>query len=149
MNLRFKQLFISSVILMFISSVYAQDNQPSPEQRAYKFRTSLFQTFAWKLGQMAEAKAKDDEALFVQQAKDLAYLSTMIEEGFKIEGSLPEGTNAKPAIWEDFEEFQGKASNMTELTEGFTKAGAMADFDPRAFGSKACGACHRDFKVKD
>jgi len=33
---------------------------------------------------------------------------------------------------------------LTSLTKDIE----MADFDPRDFGSKACGGCHRDFRVK-
>ncbi len=144
-----RSIAVASAILLVASNGVAQDKQPTPEERAYKFRTSLFQTFAWKLGQMAQAKGKNDEAAFTQNAKDLAYLSSMIEEGFTIENSLPEGTKAKPEIWEDFAKFQGKITNMADITNGFAKEGAMSDFDPREFGSKACGSCHRDFKIKD
>jgi len=141
---------ITAIVLCSISSVViAQDKQPTPEERAYKFRTSLFQTFAWKLGQMAQAKGKGEEAAFTQHAKDLAYLSSMIEEGFAIENSLPEGTTAKPEIWEDYSKFQEKISNFADLAKGFTEPETMSGFDPREFGSKACGSCHRDFRIKD
>jgi len=72
---------------------------------------------------------------------------TLIEEGFQIENSLPEGTKAKPEIWEDYETFQSKAQALTDLATSFTEAGTMSDFDPRQFGSKTCGSCHRDFKL--
>jgi len=123
--------------------------QPTPEERAYKFRTSLFQTFSWKLGQMAGAKGKNNPDAFTKHAADLAQLSTLIEEGFQIANSLPEGTKAKPEIWEDYKKFQAKAMALTEAATGFTEAGAMANFDAREFGSKTCGGCHRDFKIKD
>lgn len=142
-------MVFASAIFVFANTGIAQDEQPTPEERAYKFRTSLFQTFAWKLGQMAQSKGKDNEAGFIQHANDLVYLSSMIEEGFSIENSLPEGTAAKPEIWQDSEKFQEKITNLAEVAQGFTKAGAMSEFDPREFGSKACGSCHRDFKVKD
>jgi len=149
MQLFIKSVAIVSAVLLMSGNAVAQDKQPTPEERAYKFRTSLFQTFSWKLGQMAGAKGQGEADAFVQHAKDLSYLSTMIEEGFKIKDSLPEGTKAKPEIWEDYAKFQEKAANMADLTNGFTSADAMVDFDPKEFGSKACGSCHRDFKVKD
>lgn len=138
---------IACACALFTNTLNAQ--QPSPEERAYKFRTSLFQTFAWKLGQMAKAKGQEDETAFIKHATDLSYLSGLIDEGFSIENSLPEGSKAKPEIWQDYAKFQEKANNMTELTNAFTKTGAMADFNPREFGSKTCGGCHRDFKIKD
>lgn len=127
----------------------AQAQQPSPEEKAYKFRTSLFQTYAWKLGQMAGAKGQDDEAAFIQHAKDLAYLSGLVEEGFTIENNIPEGSKAKPEIWQDYKKFQEKGAILTDLANEYSSAGKMADFNPREFGSKACGSCHRDFKIKD
>lgn len=140
---------LTATVLFLSVSAVAQDRQPTPEERAYKFRTSLFQTFAWKMGQLARAKAAGDKNAFDQHANDLSYLSRMIEEGFSIPDSLPDGTKAKPEIWEDFDTFKAKIQNLAERSKGLTENGAMADFDPREFGSKACGACHRDFKVKD
>lgn len=137
------------VMFLLVSWGSAHGAQPTPEERAYKFRTSLFQTFSWKLGQLAQAKGRDDQASFTQHATDLAYLSGLIEEGFTIENSLPEGSKAKPEIWQDSADFQAKITNLTSLSQGLTDASAMSDFDPREFGSKACGACHREYKIKD
>ena len=139
------RLLVVCFSVMFVTvSSHANDNPPTPEDKAFKFRTSLFQTFSWKLGQMAGAKAADDEAAFTKHQNDLVYLSSMLEEGFKIKNSIPEGSDAKPEIWEDYEGFKAKVANM----ETRTKALSMSDFDPREFGSKACGSCHRDFRVK-
>jgi cytochrome c556 len=140
-------VFATSLIFV-AGSAFAQ-KQATPEERAYKFRTSLFQTFAWKLGQMAGAKGRNDEAAFSKHATDLAQLSTLIEEGFQIKNSLPDGSKAKPEIWQDFAKFQDKANALTELATSFSSTGAMANFDVRKFGSKSCGGCHRDFKIKD
>lgn len=140
-------VFIATLIVSTTGLAHA--SQPTPEERAYKFRTSLFQTFAWKLGRMAGAKGQNDEAAFIGHAKDLVYLSGLIEEGFAIKDSMPEGSKAKAEIWQDYAEFQDKASNMTKLATDLTQTGAMDSFNPRDFGSKACGSCHRDFKVKD
>jgi len=148
MTFLFRSLLIITAITVMTEPVMAQ-KQPTPEERAYKFRTSLFQTFSWKLGQMVGAKGKNNPDAFAKHAADLAQLSTLIEEGFQIANSLPEGTKAKPEIWEDYKKFQAKAMALTEAATGFTEAGAMANFDPREFGSKSCGGCHRDFKIKD
>jgi len=148
MKFLIRSILISITIILTSAPSMAQE-QPTPEERAYKFRTSLFQTFAWKLGQMAGAKGQNDPAAFAKHATDLAQLSRLIEEGFQIENSLPEGSKAKPEIWQDYEKFQSKAQALTEAALGFSESGAMADFDPREFGSKSCGGCHRDFKFKD
>ena len=148
MKLQFKSIAFATALTLVAGSALAQ-KQPTPEERAYKFRTSLFQTFAWKLGQMAGAKGRSDETAFSKHAADLAQLSTLIEEGFQIENSMPEGSKAKAEIWQDFAKFQDKVNALTESATEFSGAGAMADFDVRKFGSKSCGGCHRDFKIKD
>ncbi|MGK0376148.1 MAG: cytochrome c556 [Arenicella sp.] len=148
MILIFRSVLFTIAIALAAGPALAQ-KKPTPEERAYKFRTSLFQTFAWKLGQMAGAKGANDEIAFSQHATDLAQLSTLIDEGFQIENSLPEGTKAKPEIWQNYEKFQKKAQDLTDAALSFSEAGSMASFDPREFGSKTCGGCHRDFKIKD
>ena len=140
-------LLASIALMMTSTSGYA--NQPTPEERAYKFRASLFQTFAWKLGRLAVSKGQNNSEAFNQHAADLVYLSGLIEEGFEIENSIPDGSKAKPEIWADYEGFKEKAANMTNLTKGLMEEGGMDSFDPRKFGSQACGSCHRSFKVKD
>jgi Cytochrome c556 len=136
------------LILFATGQAYSQEDQPTPEERAYKFRTSLFQTFGWKFGQLIGAKAQDDEAAFIKNAKDLEYLAGMLEEGFQIKDSLPEGTTAKANIWEDFETFSEKAQTLRAGVNALTQDGAMADFNPKEFGSKTCGNCHREFRIK-
>jgi len=148
MRFCFSIIATSLLTLIIASTSYAADDQPTPEERAYKFRTSLFQTFGWKYGQLIGAKAGDDEAAFNKHAQDLVNLSTLLLEGFQIKDSLPEGTEAKPEIWQDFDGFKDKAENLTNEATKLTQQGAMADFNPKDFGSKACGSCHRDFRIK-
>jgi cytochrome c556 len=145
---------LSAIVIFFalcalVTGQAFSEDEPTPEERAYKFRTSLFQTFGWKYGQLIAAKQRSDEEGFIKHAGDLVYLSTLLEEGFQIENSLPEGTRAKPEIWQDFAKFEDKAKNLNTQAKTLTEAGAMADFDPRDFGSKACGTCHRDFRIKE
>lgn len=143
-------LFCSAVLVVVATTApsIAQEKQPTPEERAYKFRTSLFQTFGFKFGRLMGAQAQGDEAMFKKHASDLQYLTTMLEEGFEIENSLPEGTEAKPNIWDDFSEFEAKADILRTAVAGLVADGGMESFDPRDFGSKNCGGCHREFRIK-
>lgn len=145
-SFRFTAALCMTVFL--INPAYAQE-QPTPAERAYEFRHGLFETFGWKLGQLYGAQAKEDAGAFKKHAKDLAYLATMLEEGFQLENSLPEGTRAKPEIWEDFDAFKEKADTLRTATNALLDEGAMESFNIRDFGSKNCGGCHRDFRVKE
>ena len=148
MKFCFRFISALTVSLLLVSPVYSQD-QPTPEERAYEFRHGLFETFGWKLGQLAGAKAKGDETAFVKHANDLAFLSTLLEEGFQIENSLPEGTRAKPEIWQDYATFKEKAQTLNEAATALTESGAMKGFDIQDFGSKICGGCHKKFRLKE
>lgn len=139
---------LAIIALFATGQAFSQEDQPTPEERALEFRTSLFQTFGWKFGQLIGAKAQDDEAAFVKHAQDLEYLASMLEEGFQIKDSLPEGTTAKANIWEDFDTFTEKAETLRAGASALAEPGAMADFNPKEFGSKTCGNCHREFRIK-
>jgi cytochrome c556 len=142
-------LYMIVVSLVLGTHAYADEAPPTPEERSYQFRTGLFQTFAWKMGQLVGAKMKNDATGFNKHAADLQYLSSMLEEGFQLENSIPEGSAAKPEIWEDFGKFEDKADTLRAAAATLTDQGAMQNFDPRDFGSKNCGGCHRDYRVKD
>lgn len=142
---RFISVFFLSVLL---STNISADEQPTPEERAFEFRDGLFHTFSWKMGQLYGAQAKEDEAAFIKHAGDLVALSSLLEEGFQIKDSIPEGSLAKPEIWQDYDSFKEKAIGLNAAAKGLTKEGAMANFNIRDFGSKNCGSCHRDFRVK-
>ena len=139
---------IAVFVAVFGAQALAQDKTPTPEERAYKFRTSLFQTFGFKFGRLMAAQAQGDEAAFKKHAADMGYLATMLEEGFEIENSLPEGTEALPAIWEDYDGFTAKAQVLRDAAASLGEDGAMASFNPREFGSKNCGGCHREYRIK-
>ena len=141
--------FALIVSLLTLAHAHADDKKPTPEERAYQFRTGMFQTFAWKMGQLVGAKMSNDSAAFNKHATDLQNLTSMLEEGFQIENSLPDGTAAKPEIWEDFDKFEERATTLRTAVAGLTEEGAMESFDPKDFGSKNCSGCHRDFKVKE
>lgn len=145
-----KNIWLPLALSLFVSTqAFADDKKPTPEERAYEFRHSIFETFAWKMGQLVGAKMKSDAAGFNKHATDLQYLASMLEEGFQIKNNIPEGSKAKPEIWSDFSKFEEKANALRTAAAGLTKDGAMESFNPRDFGSKNCGGCHRDFKVKD
>jgi cytochrome c556 len=137
-------------LLIFAQSqAYSADKRPTPEEMAYKFRHSLFETFGWKMGQLVGAKMKNDAAGFNKHATDLQNLTSMLEEGFQIKNNIPKGSHAKAEIWQDFAKFEEKADTLRAAVAGLTKEGAMDSFNPKDFGSKNCGGCHRDFKEKD
>lgn len=138
-------LSISAFTLHFA----AQAEEETAEQAAFAYRTGVLGALKWKMGQLGAAKAQGDKSAFQKHANDLVYLSGMIEEGF-IPNSLLEGSKAKPAVWENPEEFAEAAENLRIKAAELADADYdMASFDPRKFGGDTCGACHRKFKERD
>ncbi|MCH2190550.1 MAG: cytochrome c [Gammaproteobacteria bacterium] len=145
-----KNLVIVVVVVLGLvaSPADAQNIKETPEQKAFKFRTSLFQTFSWKLGQLHSAQSASDETGFINHANDLLVLAKMTGEGFEIANSMPEGTRAKSEIWEDPEGFSSKTQTFVDAVSSLTEEGAMESFKVRDFASKNCGGCHREYRTK-
>ena len=122
----------------------------SPAEKAFEFRHGLMHTIEWKFGKLVEAKMKGDKQAFHKNAVDLAFLTTMIPEGFELKDSIVKDSSAKKEIWEDWNTFLEKAKNIQQAARGLAAADyAMSSFDPRKFGGENCGACHRKFKKRD
>lgn len=82
-----------------------------------------------------------------KHAAAIADLAAMIPDVFP-KGSGEGKTDALPAIWKEFKEFNSKADDLREAAADLAKA-AMGGGDlgakVKAVG-KACGACHEDFR---
>ena len=140
------KLVIASTALLFGSSlVHAQ---ASPEQLEYDFRSGIFDIINFKSAQMTQAKDAGDQAAFQGHAADMAYLAGLITEGFQIENSVPDNSLALPSIWEDFEDFSEKASNLQAAAQALADSGDMDAFNARSFGGENCGACHREYRAR-
>ncbi len=107
------------------------------------------------MGAVVEAKS-GDLATMQQLALGLQANAAKIADLFPARSSLkdlPDKTNAKPEIWDNFEDFKTAAVNLG------TEAGKLADAansgDMAAFaaqfdatGQKGCGGCHTKFRQK-
>ena len=141
-------LLASSLTLLFSNSLLAQQDDRTPEEKAYQFRDGVFHAMEWKFGQIIQAKFAKDTAGFQSHAQDLAYLAAMIDEGF-IANSIVEGSKAKAEIWEDRKDFSKRADELETAALALSKSDDLDAFSPRKFGGEHCGGCHRRFKVKE
>ena len=140
---------LSLTITTAVTMAQMRDTR-SPAEKAFEFRHGLMHTIEWKFGKLVEAKMKGDKTAFHKNATDLAFLTTMIPEGFELKNSIVKDSNAKKEIWEDWDTFLEKAKNIQQATRGLAAADYdMSTFDPRKFGGENCGACHRKFKERD
>lgn len=126
----------------------------SPEGRAFEFRDSVMHLLAAKMGEiggMAREEIPLDEAVFDKDVHDLAALSGMLVEGFMPEG-IPAGSRSLPAIWTDWSDFEQKAQDLMDASDGLVEAVEQGGFN-QAMGlvqgtAQTCGACHRIYRER-
>lgn len=146
----FTTIAVITMFMMVGVSMAQQRDTRTPQEKAFEFRDGLMHTIEWKFGKLIEAKFKGDKAGFHKQAADLAYLTTMITEGFELKNSIVDKSHAKPDIWNDWDTFLKKAKNMQEAAQGLTADDYdLSAFNPKKFGGQNCGGCHRDFKKRN
>jgi cytochrome c556 len=92
-----------------------------------------------------------DTAAVAAEADKLAKAAPKIPALFP-PGSLEGKTAAKPEIWQKWPEFEAAAKNMeTEAVKlrdtAKTNDKAKVEAAVKEFGGKACGTCHRPFRV--
>jgi cytochrome c556 len=124
------------------------------EQAAIDFRASVMTTFKWymqPLGAMAKGKIPFDAARFKSRAEGLANATRLdVSEGFP-EGSIEE-SDAKPEIWDNWDEFLGKYQSLQEEAVKLQQVAATGDEQAMLAQFKktaeTCGSCHKKFRQK-
>ncbi len=126
------------------------------EQFPQSYRQSLFAILGANMGPMAamvKGEIPWDGERFAGFAEDLATTTTLdFLRGFPT-GSEGGTTRAKPAIWENMDDFESKlqdlrnaAADLAEAAEGGDKKAIMMAFQSTG---GACKACHDEYKSKD
>ena len=143
-------LFCSAAVL-FATGVSAAE--PTPAERAVAYRQGVYHAIAWNFGPMAGMVKKEipfDADDFALRAQRVAFLSTLPLEGF-IPDSRVGNTDAKPAVWEERDEFesmmqtfQTEAETLAELAKDATEVAAVRPQFAKV--GQACKDCHDKFK---
>ncbi len=152
-------LILNSVLftLLLASTANAQE-EPTPAQRAVaatENRQAVFKLLGVNLGAivgMARGEREFDAAIAERNAKRVAALAPMIPElvGAMDTREFDVETIALPLIWDNMDEFTGKAEALIEAANTFAGLAASGDQATtlgglRAFGG-ACGNCHEKFR---
>ena len=120
------------------------------------YRQSWFTMIALNFGPMVamvkgEIPWNDDQ--MAVYADELAILTSMDGMRGFADGSDKGTTRAKPAIWENKEDFMAKMDNMAmavnALQEAANSGNRKAIAGDIAATGKACKACHDEYKSKD
>jgi cytochrome c556 len=128
----------------------AAENKPAD---AIEYRQAAFEVLAWNfgpMGAMVKGKIPFDAKTFAERAANVAFLSKMPSEGF-IPGSAQGETDAKPIIWQEWDDFkakmgqlQEKSAKLAEVAKTATKLEEVAN----QFGetAKVCKGCHEKYR---
>ncbi|BAP54621.1 cytochrome c, class II [Thioploca ingrica] len=120
---------------------------------AIEYRQAAFEVLAWNfgpMGAMVKGKIPFDAKTFAERAANVAFLSKMPLEGF-IPGSEQGETDAKPIIWQEWDDFkakmgqlQEKSAKLAEVAKTATKVEEVAN----QFGetAKVCKGCHEKYR---
>ncbi len=93
-------------------------------------------------------RSATDAAAVAASADKLAEAFAKINADTFPKGSA-DGSRAKPAIWEQWDEFETKAKNAVTLAQAIAakaRAGESTAGLVKTFGKNACGSCHRPFR---
>jgi cytochrome c556 len=145
-----KHLLTSLVALSLAAPAMAAD---SPTERAIKYRQAAMTVVGSNfkpMGAMIKGEIPFDAAVFARHAEDLSAIAGVdILRGFP-EDSEGKGSDAKPDIWLDWEDFKAKMEDMTRETAALAKVAAGSDKaaikDQFGKTAKTCKACHKAYK---
>ncbi len=120
------------------------------------YRQSYFAIVAMNFGPIADMVKGDipwDLEMLQRWADDLETVTELdLLRGFA-PGSEKGMTRAKPAIWENMDDFEAKLADLQEAAEALDEAAEGGDRGAIAEAVKAtggaCKACHDEYKSKD
>ena len=143
---------IGSVLSMGINTIAYAKEKDSTED-AIEYRQAAFEVLVWNfapMGAMVKGKIPFDAKVFAERAANVAFLSKMPLEGF-IPGSDKGETDAKPAIWQNWDDFKAKMGKLQEETAKLAevaKTATKVEEVAKQFGEtgKVCKGCHEKYR---
>lgn len=127
----------------------------SEEGLAFQYREGLMHAISWKVARlraMADGDLQADDEAFLKGATDVASLTGMATEGF-IPGSNVTGSRALPEIWEHWDDFTNRMSEMQTAADALVSSarnGGVAGSDSALRSlAQTCGNCHRTYRAPD
>jgi len=120
-------------------------------------REAVMGLMGWSTGPMSgmvKGDAPYDAEVFTRQARRLAGLSEMSADLFKADvRGFDLHTEAKPEIWDDYEDFAKLAQDLVDSSNALVAASQSGDLAvaSQAFKEVAddCKACHDKYKEDD
>jgi len=141
-----KTTLATAIVISTIASV-AFAAATDPDVRARKEAMGLIGADVKKLSTMAKGETAFDAAMAQQYFSEIAEQAAKVPALFEPQSNGDPESDAKDAIWENWDDFIAKASDLKMAADG----GASVD-SPEALGAAmgalggACKACHSVYK---
>lgn len=140
-----------ALILPPLASAHMDEKEPLQSYRQSFF--ALVVANFGPLGAMAQGDIPWDDDMVQAFSADLQTVTSLnLMRGFA-EGSEKGTTRAKPEIWENLDDFEGKLGDLRAAVDELSTVVASGEREQIAqqVGTvgKACKACHDDYKSKD
>jgi cytochrome c556 len=145
------------VAALVAGAAIAQQNQ-TPEEAAVAARESHMRLYAFHLGPlggMAQEAIPYDAEMAQRAADALVALASFDQDLYWIPGTAQgevEGSEALPAIWENYEDFEAHRVALEEAAVAMQAAAGtdLAGLQGAMGGlGGACGACHESYRAED
>lgn len=151
-----RPVLVATLALGLATPLAAHANEAG--EAAVKARQSLMTLIAYNLGPMAlmaQGRMEYDAEVAQNAADNLYTLTRHSQERLWPEGTAHgemEGTDARPAIWDELEEFSNRFSDLQDASAATREAagddlaslqGALSTL------GGACRNCHEQFRVTD
>ena len=125
-------------------------------EKAVEYRKAVFHAMGHNFHPMADmvkGKIEFDAEEFATRAERVAQLAHMPLEGFPEGTADVGGSEAKPGIWDNWEDFTDKLETLQEKSAALAKVadgGDMEAIKPKFMATgKACKSCHDEYKEED
>lgn len=147
-------LISAALAAVTLSAVTTAQTAFDDAEKAVEYRQKAFsimrQNFAY-LGDMVKGDVAWDQQLFAERAADFAKLATIPWPAFNTQGAQPgAGSDALPEIWDNWDDFQARATQFQSDAAALAEAAAGGDMgaSKSAFmaAAKNCKACHDQYK---
>ncbi len=147
-------VYFSLTLLLAMLSANTASAQVKPEQ-AIGYRKAAYHVIVWNWSPMAgmvRGAIPYDKAKFARNARRIAQIAPALLEGFPAGSDKGAATEALPAIWQDWADFQAKMKTFETESAVLSKVSGSADFErikvQFAKVGEACKACHQKYKAE-
>lgn len=149
--MRAHKLLVPALVLGLVSPLALSEGGPGKSQ-AIEYRHSVMEIYKWNMGPMGamvKGERPYDKEAFKAHANDLNSAAHLDLLGGFPAGSEQGDTEAKPAIWKEWDKFTGKYEAFRKASADLAAAaGEELDALKPKFAAvgKACKSCHESFR---